>query len=107
METYPPYRRSWKPCRKCGTAELKSIRGKDTYVGPTDTFEPAFSPPWWKRMFGAKAHSARMRRDCAFCKAVYYEAPADESDARIAIDHANAMLDRAIGVTGKGSARHG
>lgn len=95
----PPYRDPSKPCRKCGThTQTKKILsgGKMCLQGPSDTYEPPYNPPWYKRLFGAKPTPARMRRDCEQCKAVYYELPRDVSDALAMAEYADSLMDSAM-----------
>ena len=94
----PPYRsRIGQPCRKCGTAELfVDVDGKKKTRGPTDTYEPARESSWLARLFGVKSYPERMRRECQFCKAVYYELTTDRSTSVALVAHADSMLKQAM-----------
>ena len=63
-------------CRKCGVEKFshRDSNNREVWEGPSVTYEPAFRPNWWQRWRGQRAHTERLRRECRFCKAVYYEA---------------------------------
>lgn len=64
-------------CQKCGL--LQKMQNEEKNRGPAMRYEAAYVPSWWARLRGKRAHPARMRRDCQYCKATYYELPADGS----------------------------
>ncbi len=90
------------PCRKCGTytadPTMMLSMGKMVPQGPSDTYEPAYEPSWWKRLWGIVPHRARMRRGCKQCKAVYYELPWDESDALAVAGYGDVLIEKAMRV---------
>ena len=63
-------------CQKCGLISKPRI-DEDFSRGPSQVYEAAYTPSWWARLRGRRAHGPRMRRDC-ICKATYYERTKDQ-----------------------------